>query len=97
MAATVSLTFDLDTGEESLFLPLAAITTDAEKGSRVFILDPKTHRIHTTSVTTGVVRDDQIRILQGLRQGDEVVTAGARFLRTGQEVRRLSQEKLVIQ
>lgn len=93
MAATVQVSIATDANTSGLFLPLAALANHTGDTSKVFILDPETQTVHPVPVATGQVREDRIEILKGLSEGDEVVSAGARFLRPGQKVRRLMVKK----
>jgi len=64
----------LEEHPDSLIVPEAAITYDAEKNAFVDVLAPgsKTGR-HKTQVKVGVGNGTKIQILEGLKQGDKVV------------------------
>jgi len=94
MAAMVSVSLkspgQRDTG---FILPTGAVFADAEGYSCVWRIDPRTMRVIKRRVTTGTLRGNAIQVLSGLKAGDRVVTAGAKFLRDGQEVRILHKER----
>ncbi len=74
-------------GEPSRFitLPQTAITFNPY-GNTVFVVQDKggEHpQAHMTFVQTGATRGDQIAVLSGIAEGDEIVTAGQMKLRNG--------------
>lgn len=85
MFATVSLT----TGDPSryLTLPQTAITFNPY-GSTVFVVDGSGDKLtaRMAFVKTGPTRGDQVAILDGIKEGDVVVTAGQMKLRNGTQV-----------
>jgi membrane fusion protein (multidrug efflux system) len=83
---------DVDAGGERryLTLPQSAITYNPY-GSTVFVVkaaaDTSSARVvHQLFVTTGATRGDQVAIVKGLVEGDEVVTSGQIKLRNGTPV-----------
>jgi membrane fusion protein, multidrug efflux system len=94
MAATLSLSLKKPGDRATGFvLPTVSVFADAEGNSCVWRIDPKTMRVIRTRVATGDLSGKSINILSGLKSGDRVVTAGARFLRDGQEVRILNKNR----
>ena len=85
----------IDTGapEDFVTLPQSAITYNAY-GSTVFLVEQKGKddkgqallQVRQTFVTTGDTRGDQVAVLKGVKQGDQVVTAGQVKLRNGSPV-----------
>ncbi|GGF27759.1 MexH family multidrug efflux RND transporter periplasmic adaptor subunit [Aliidongia dinghuensis] len=85
----------IDTGapEDFVTLPQSAITYNAF-GSTVFLVEQKGKddkgqallQVRQTFVTTGDTRGDQVAVLKGVKQGDQVVTAGQVKLRNGSPV-----------
>lgn len=73
------------------WLPLTALTA---RGGRavVWVVDPATHRVAPQTVTAGPYEEDRVPILDGLRQGQQVVVAGVQKLTPGQPVRLLAEE-----
>lgn len=94
MAATLYVSLDNSTVRQSGFtLPAGSVFADPEGRSCVWRLDADQMIVVKTRVTTGRLDDDAIRILTGLEAGDRVVTAGAKFLREGQQVRLLREDR----
>ncbi len=84
---------DVDAGQERryLTLPQTAITYNPY-GSTVFVVKPAVapaegRVAHQVFVTTGETRGDQVAIVKGLTEGEEVVTSGQLKLRNGTPVR----------
>ncbi len=67
-----------------VILPQAAIQTGAA-GDFVYLLKPDS-RVAAQPVKIGVVEGGQVEVLQGIRQGDRVVTDGVDRLRDGAKV-----------
>jgi len=94
MAATVSVSLKSPGQQDSGFiLPAGAVFADAEGYSCVWKIDPRTMRVIKRRITTGTLRGNAIQVLSGLKAGDRVVTAGAKLLRDGQEVRILHKDR----
>lgn len=88
MAATIHLTVEAgDSRESGIYLPTAAVFSDAAGGSNVWRLDTGTMTTNKVEVETGALKGDRVRILSGISSGDRIVCAGARFLVEGQPVR----------
>jgi membrane fusion protein (multidrug efflux system) len=85
-------TVDIDTGapERLVTLPQTAISYNPY-GNLVYIVDHKGNGpdgkpqlvARQTFVTTGATRGDQVAVLKGIKEGEEVVTAGQMKLRNG--------------
>jgi RND family efflux transporter MFP subunit len=69
------------------FLPATAVFADSSGQACVWRIDAKTMRVTRIPVTIGDLRQDTVHITSGLDTGDQVATAGARFLQEGQEIR----------
>jgi multidrug efflux pump subunit AcrA (membrane-fusion protein) len=88
MAANLTITLaHRQQQAEGYLLPAGALFGEAGGDSCVWRLDPKTMTVVKTPVTIGALSGDRVQIRSGLDALDQVVTAGARFLREGQEVR----------
>ena len=88
MAASVHLTIQAsDAPAKGFFLPASAVFADAAGHSCVWRIDARTMRVQKTPVTVDELRGDTLHVTAGLENGDRVATAGARFLREGQEIR----------
>ena len=96
MAATLSIQLKKSGQAVAGFLlPAGAVFVDVDGQSCVWRIDAKTMCVIKTRVRTGALSGNSIRILSGLKAGERVVTAGARFLQDGEQVRLLndSQER----
>ncbi len=83
----VALRIDVGTVERRLTLPQTAITFNPY-GETVFLVKPaaaagEKPTAQQAFVTTGATRGDQIAILGGIEEGDEVVTSGQLKLKNG--------------
>ena len=72
---------------QGLHVPLSAV---AEQGGRsvVWLLDGASMTVKPTPVMLGDVLGNIVLVAQGLKAGQEIVTAGAHVLQPGQKVRR---------
>ena len=81
---------DIDVGVAQNFitLPQSAITFNPY-GNTVYVVDSSGEKpvAKQVFVTTGTTRGDQITVLSGVKEGDEVVTAGQIKLRNGAPVK----------
>lgn len=75
---------------QGLHVPLHAV---AEQGGRsvVWVLDAKAMTVQPVPVVLGDVLGNIVLVAQGLKPGQEVVTAGAHVLQPGQKVRRYQE------
>jgi membrane fusion protein (multidrug efflux system) len=79
---------DVDTGAKQryLTLPQTAITYNPY-GSTVFVVEPGDKlTVKQVFVTTGGTRGDQVAVLSGVTEGQQVVTSGQLKLKNGTEV-----------
>lgn len=71
-------------------LPVQAVSTGHSE-SVVWRLDPKTMQVEPVRVDLVSLKDHSVRVRSAdLRQGDELVSTGVRFLSKGMEVRRMA-------
>ncbi len=88
MFATVSI--NAGAPQKLITVPQTAITYNPY-GNLVYIVDNKGNgadgkpqlTVRQTFVTTGATRGDQVSVLKGIKEGDEIVTAGQMKLRNG--------------
>ncbi|MER2519610.1 MAG: efflux RND transporter periplasmic adaptor subunit [Bdellovibrionales bacterium] len=83
-----AVTIETGTAERRLTLPQTAVTYNPY-GNTVYVIERgegETLTARQTFVTLGSVRGDQVAILKGLKEGDEVVTSGQLKLRNGAPV-----------
>lgn len=93
MAANVTLHF-AETGVTIHYiLPETAVVANAEGESAVWVFDNASSSVERRSVTTGQVFSNGIEVIDGLKQGEWVVIAGAHYLSAGQKVRLLNSGK----
>lgn len=71
----------------ALQIPASAIFGIRTGEGLVYIVDPKTSRVETRSVTIERLADAFVIISGGLKTGDVIVVSGAEKLRTGSKVR----------
>src|SRR4249919_3476430 len=66
-------------------LPLSAV---AQKDGQpaVWVVDPKTHQVHSRRVALGAYGEDGVPVLSGLRADEWVVAAGAHLLVEGEKI-----------
>ena len=69
----------------SALVPLSDGSDDGD--SSVWVYDSATNSVSRRNVKVGVFVNDQAQILSGLKGGETIVSAGARFLTDGQNVR----------
>lgn len=78
-----------------LSVPLAALT--AEKGAPyVWVVDPDAATVIRTPVRIGAYAQEQVAVLDGLKQGDWVVAAGVQMLRDGQQIRPVDRDNRAV-
>lgn len=89
MTAEVAVGFDVREGAARFVVPPEAVAEDRE-GRFVFVLDPAgdgTGTVHRRPVTVGELGTGGLEVVDGLADGDLVVTAGVSRLENGQRVR----------
>ena len=74
--------------EPAFVVPLSALHSK-DAAPRVWRVDEATMTVQPVEVRTAGLLDDAVRIVEGLRPGDRIVTAGANLLLPGQKVRLL--------
>jgi hypothetical protein len=89
MAAQVAFKFESAGKKERIIVPPVAVSED-RKGRFVFIVEPEKPGfgiVHRRNVTVGELSDEGLEILEGLFDGDLLVTAGVTQIVDGQEVK----------
>jgi len=95
MAAQVGFKFESKTKKERILVPPAAVSED-RNGRFVFIVTPDEAGcgiVHRREVTVGELSDEGLEILNGLSDGDLLVTAGVTQLIDGQKVKLPKNER----
>lgn len=76
---------------QAIVLPVSALfSTDSQP--KVWVVDPQSGRVRAVPVRTGGLAGDTVRVLEGVKPGDRVVTAGANLLTEGAAVRLLDTQ-----
>ena len=73
--ASVNLTMVSKTAADAVVVPKSALLVDPKAGSSVMVVDSDSHA-HQRKVETGIQEDDRVEIVQGLKEGEVVVTVG---------------------
>jgi RND family efflux transporter MFP subunit len=93
MSADVTFRFEATDHRERIYLPTHAVGEDRD-GRFVFVLDPSAGDdaavVRRVAVEVGTLTAEGLEILNGIDEGQQVVTAGVRRLSDGQRVRRPS-------
>lgn len=94
MAAEVITQPDTESGRQGLVVPWVSVGEDRD-GRFVFVVEPQgdgTGVVHRRSVTLGEV-GKEIEIVEGISEGDLLITAGTRRLVEGMRVKVNTEEK----
>jgi RND family efflux transporter MFP subunit len=70
-----------------IWIPLEALVTSPEGDFLVWVMDAKTETVGARTVTLGEAGPLGINVIQGLTQGEIIVTAGVQHLRAGTRIR----------
>ncbi|TWI06119.1 multidrug efflux system membrane fusion protein [Luteimonas cucumeris] len=73
-------------GHAAMALPLSALQRGADGRHAVWVVDPRTRRVHATPIRTGAFGEDSVPVLDGLKPDALVVAAGGHLLRENQLV-----------
>ena len=93
---TANVLFDFSkklAGESQLFVPYLSVGED-ENGHFIFVLvavDEEIYRAEKRRVTIGETAQNGLQILEGVKEGDLIATAGVRRLLDGMEVKLLDK------
>lgn len=94
MAVNVEVDLSNMLPERSLagvLVPLGAIQ---EEGGQTWAWQVDSEmKVNRTKVRTGVIKGESPQVLEGLKPGDQIVTAGVSHLREGMQVRPLVKER----
>ena len=86
LGMTASVLLRIDDDAAGVVVPLTALT-ESDGAPVVFVVDPTNEAVRKTPVSVGGIAEDGVKIPDGLRAGDVVVTGGVQFLRDGMRVR----------
>jgi len=71
----------------ALSVPLSAVQRAADgKPASLWVVDPKSHRVHLATVQLGAYAEDAVPVLGGIDANAWIVAAGGHLLREGQLV-----------
>ena len=71
---------------EVLTLPGQTLVRDPQGAPQVFVYFPNEKRVYAKRVTTGEVMDQDVQIVDGVKDSDSIVVAGQQLLREGSVV-----------
>ena len=97
MTAEVTFTygFDVDGGAgpppEGVMIPIDAVLPAGEMGDDtrdyyVFVFDESASTVRKTAIKGGGIRDNRLNVIEGLKTGDVIASAGVEHLNDGQQV-----------
>jgi len=91
---TARLSINDYTAENAILIPLDVINEDGEGNQYVYTASAKANSQSATAmrqiIKTGQSQGNLIEILEGLKDGDQIIVEGARSVKDGQEVRILN-------
>ena len=80
--------------EHSLVVPMEALVNASDRKAHVFVYsgagdqdDPSRGTVSKRLLSTGRILGDRVVVLEGLKEGELIVTRGAKFLRADEQVR----------
>ncbi len=76
-----------NTDVSAVSVPLTALGADAGSAPFVWIVDPEANTVSEQPVTLGEATGESVFVLEGLQEGDTVVTAGVSQLMSGMAIR----------
>jgi RND family efflux transporter MFP subunit len=89
LAAQVSFTFEKAENQRNFIVPAVAVGKDIS-GKYVYLVDESEKEnigvIRRQSVTTGELTTNGLEIIEGVKEGDQIVTAGVNIVREGLKV-----------
>jgi RND family efflux transporter MFP subunit len=92
---TAKLRINDYTNEKAILIPLSIISENAKGEQYVYTITNKKDSLATakrTIITTGKTQGDDIEVLSGLNNDDEIIQEGARSVKDGQDVKVLKME-----
>lgn len=80
---------DADIAQDGVIVPISALAPTPEGGFVVWVFDPAASAVSARRVAVGPVSGQTVRVDEGLRAGEQIVTAGVTALYEGMIVRPL--------
>lgn len=94
MTATVKIDLSKVIDNEHIFyLPVSAVVADVALQGTVWLVDEKTMQVAPVSVEVGTMKGNQIKVKEGIEDGQRVVIAGVPFLYKGLKVTLMSDSE----
>lgn len=90
MTATVDVQHEEP--QQTAWIPLTAVSYDG-KQAIAWIFNPTTRTVNPRPITLGGYDDENAKILDGLKTGEQIVTAGIHKLLPGEPARLLSEDR----
>jgi len=91
MAATLSIMIEYSAGSADFVVPPSAVVNDKDNRSFVWRYDSESGTVEPLFVTVGQLVSGGIEVLDGLAGGEQIVTAGTHFLRSGQKAKTVTE------
>lgn len=82
-------------GDVPLSVPMSALSAEKDQPF-VWVVDPNESKVVRTPVRVGAYGQERVSILEGLKPGDWVVSAGVHVLLDGQEVRPVDRDNRMV-
>lgn len=79
-------------GKGFIAIPSSAVFAGPDGKPNVWIVEPERKQVHSKTISTGDLIDNNIKVFSGLEPGEMIVTAGVHFLNPGQTIKPLEQE-----
>jgi multidrug efflux pump subunit AcrA (membrane-fusion protein) len=73
---------------EGIRVPVSAVVSNAQYQAIVWKVDPATMTVTPVRVEMGDMQGDEVAIISGLKDGDEIAVSGLDYLQEGMQVRR---------
>jgi RND family efflux transporter MFP subunit len=94
MTATVTVDISrFDTGDITHTVPASAIVGDYKLDPQAWVIDGQSMTVAPRPVKVGRLLGERIEVLEGLKTGERIVTAGTPFLVEGMEVRLMPEKE----
>ena len=88
---TAKVIIHLQGAAGATLIPVAAVVAGEDGQSTVWVFDKASGTVSSRSVTVGRMMGDEIEILEGLQNGDQITVMGSSNLSEGMKVRPLGE------
>ncbi|MCZ2721434.1 efflux RND transporter periplasmic adaptor subunit [Marinomonas sp. 15G1-11] len=98
MTASIDINIgELLGAEKNILVPVEAVleahTPSGEANRMVWVFNPETNRVESRTITIGALQEDTIEVIDGLKDGDRIVSAGVHSLNKDIPVRPWTRER----